>query len=153
MLGAGLGWIALSLHAQHERDDLERMRYASVRQVRFEGAPGGQGTTSDLRVSVALNRLQRRRGLMNRLFLGPDRGMLFVFMRPRKVCFWMHNTILPLSLAFVDVKGRMSSIVDMAPMTDALHCAPGAVRYGVEANKGWFASHGVHVGDMVRPLS
>jgi len=87
-------------------------------------------------------------GLSKRDSLPPDHGMLFVMPRVMPMSFWMRNTHMPLSIAFLDAQGRILDIQSMVPdRTDILYRSPGPVRYAVEVNLGWFASHGVNVGD------
>jgi len=91
-------------------------------------------------------------GLMNRPRLAPDAGMVFLFSRPVSSSFWMKNTLIPLSIAFWDRSGRILKILDMAPCrTDPCRFYSPDVTYvgAVEANRGWFADHGVRPGDRV----
>jgi len=82
-----------------------------------------------------------------------EHGMLFVYERPRKLGFWMKNTYLPLSIAFIDASGTIISIQDMEPLDEeTIHRSPGPALWALEMNQGWFAEHGVSVGDMVRPI-
>ncbi len=67
----------------------------------------------------------RATGLMNRFSLQPDRGMLFVFEHPEPLSFWMKNTFIPLSIAFLDASGRILNIEDMAPQTETTHWSQG----------------------------
>lgn len=94
----------------------------------------------------------RRRGLMDRQRLAPDHGMLFVFDTDDRHCFWMKNTPLPLSIAFIDTQGRIVSIQDMQPHDLQTHCPPEPVRYALEMAQGWFKRAGIRAGDTVSPL-
>ncbi len=105
-----------------------------------------------LRVEVAATDEQRATGLMNRRQLGKDDGMLFVFDEPAYHAMWMKNTLIPLSVAFVDHAGRILNIADMQPQTLDSHAAAGPARYAIETNLGWFARHGVREGDRVSGL-
>lgn len=89
---------------------------------------------------------EREIGLMFRKDMAPHEGMLFVFEEPATQCFWMRNTYLPLSTAFVDDDGRIVNIEDMAPMTEKSHCSTKPVRYVLEMNQGWFAKRGLKAG-------
>ena len=89
---------------------------------------------------------EREIGLMFRKDMAPHEGMLFVFEEPATQCFWMRNTFLPLSTAFVDDDGRIVNIEDMAPMTEKSHCSTKPVRYVLEMNQGWFAKRGLKAG-------
>jgi uncharacterized protein len=100
-------------------------------------------------VEVASTPEQRATGLMNRFSLRPDQGMLFVFERAEVQAFWMKNTYIPLSIAFIDASGRIVNIEDMAPQTENSHWSKGPVQFALEMRKGWFAERGVRVGDRV----
>jgi uncharacterized protein len=91
-------------------------------------------------------------GLMNRFSLKPDHGMLFVFPAPQPLTFWMRNTYVPLSIAFIAADGRILNIEDMAPRTDDTHPSRGIALYALEMKKGWFADHKINAGDQVQGL-
>ncbi|MEW6118849.1 MAG: DUF192 domain-containing protein [Pseudomonadota bacterium] len=91
-----------------------------------------------IQVEVAATPQARQRGLMGRTHLPSDSGMLFVFEAPGRHCFWMRDTPLPLSIAFIDASGRVAGFTDMQPRTDTLHCPPTAVRYALEIAQGSF---------------
>ena len=95
---------------------------------------------------VAATTEQRMTGLMYRQEMPQQEGMLFVFEYPSQQCFWMRNTLLPLSTAFVADDGTIVNIEDMAPMTENSHCSTKPVRYVLEMNKGWFAKKGIKAG-------
>ncbi len=101
---------------------------------------------------VAATDETRTTGLMNRFSLRPDHGMLFVFAAPQPLAFWMHNTYVPLSIAFIGADGRILNIEDMAPRTDDTHPSRGLALYAVEMKKGWFADRGINAGDRVQGL-
>ncbi len=105
-----------------------------------------------LKVEVASNEEQRSTGLMFRKSLPRDEGMLFVFEDPGYYAMWMKNTLIPLSVAFVDREGVILNIADMQPRTLDSHLANGPALYAIETNKGWFESHKVHAGDKVTGL-
>lgn len=88
----------------------------------------------------------RQTGMMRRTFMPPQRGMLFVFPETAKHCMWMRNTLLPLSVAFLDEKGRIINVADMQPESDDNHCAAKPARYALEMNLGWFRSRGLGAG-------
>ncbi len=92
---------------------------------------------------------QRATGLMNRFSLKPDHGMLFVFGRPAPQGFWMKNTYIPLSIAFLDADGRILNIEDMRPQSEETHWSKGPALYAVEMKKGWFAERGIGPGAVV----
>lgn len=101
---------------------------------------------------VATTPEERATGLMNRFSLASDHGMLFVFERPEPLGFWMKNTYIPLSIAFIDANGRILNIEDMAPQTETTHWSRGLGLYALEMRKGWFAERGIRVGDRVEGL-
>ncbi len=92
---------------------------------------------------------QRATGLMNRRQMGPNEGMLFVFEQPGVQCFWMKNTLLPLSIAFLTDDGRVVNIADMQPQALEQHCSAAPVRYALEMNQGWFAKRAVVTGSVI----
>ncbi len=88
-------------------------------------------------------------GLMRRAALAADAGMLFELGAPDIHCFWMKNTLVPLSIAFIDPHGRIIDIQDMQPHSLDPHCPPAPVTQALEMNQGWFARAGVRTGDRV----
>ena len=92
---------------------------------------------------------QRAKGLMNRFSLQPDHGMLFVFEQPQPLAFWMKNTYIPLSIAFVDVGGKIINIEDMRPQDESTHWSRGMALYAIEVKQGWFAARGIGPGATV----
>ena len=99
-----------------------------------------------IRAEVAHTDREREIGLMFREQLPPQAGMLFVFDEPGVQCFWMRNTLIPLSAAFVDDDGTIVNIADMAPRTEDSHCSARPVRFVLEMNKGWFDKRGFKAG-------
>lgn len=99
-----------------------------------------------IEAQVASTPNQRMTGLMYRKEMPQQEGMLFVFETPTQQCFWMKNTLLPLSVAFIADDGTIVNIEDMAPQTLDSHCSAKPVRYVLEMNKGWFARKGVKAG-------
>ena len=95
---------------------------------------------------VAASTDQRMTGLMHRKEMPQHEGMLFVFEVPSQQCFWMKNTLLPLSVAFVGDDGTIVNIDEMQPQTLDSHCSTKPVRYVLEMNKGWFAKRGIKAG-------
>lgn len=92
---------------------------------------------------------ERSTGLMFRAQMGPSEGMIFVFDDPAQQCFWMKNTLLPLSAAFVADDGTIVNIEDMAPQTLDSHCSKKPVRFVLEMHKGWFAKRGIRPGQKI----
>jgi uncharacterized membrane protein (UPF0127 family) len=105
-----------------------------------------------LTAEVASNAATRTTGLMNRFSLQPDHGMLFVFPEQQPLAFWMKNTFVPLSIAFIDTNGRILNIEDMAPQTESTHPSRGAALYALEMKRGWFGEHGIAAGAEVKGL-
>jgi uncharacterized membrane protein (UPF0127 family) len=92
---------------------------------------------------------ERSTGLMFRTAMGPNEGMLFVFEQPGEQCFWMKNTLLPLSVAFMADDGAIVNIEHMKPQTLDSHCSTKPVRYVLEMNEGWFARRGIKPGAKI----
>jgi len=103
-------------------------------------------------VEVAATPESRETGLMNRFSLKRDHGMLFVFEAPQPLAFYMRNTYIPLSIAFVDARGRIINIEDMRPRDESTHWSRGPARYAIEMQQGWFAQKGIGAGDVVEGL-
>lgn len=95
---------------------------------------------------VAQTPEQRQTGLMHRKEMPQSEGMLFVFEQPGQQCFWMKNTLLPLTAAFVADDGTIVNLEDMKPQTTDSHCSTKPVRYVLEMNQGWFAKKGLRAG-------
>ena len=102
-----------------------------------------------IHAEVAADFSTRGRGLMHRKGLAPNAGMLFVFDQPGEQCMWMKNTLIPLSVAFIDERGAIINIEDMAPHTEKSHCARQPARYALEMNRGWFAAKGIKPGSRI----
>lgn len=103
-----------------------------------------------LSVEVADTDPERKRGLMFRKDLRWNRGMLFVFPVERNLNFWMKNTFLPLSIAYIDNRGVINEIYDMVPLdTSVTYPSRLPARYAVEANRGWFRKNGIFRGSRV----
>jgi uncharacterized membrane protein (UPF0127 family) len=99
-----------------------------------------------IRAEVAADGPSRTRGLMMRERLGQNEGMLFVFEQKAGHCFWMKNTLIPLSIAFLDDDGTIANILDMKPHDESSHCPVRPVRYALEMEQGWFARRGLKAG-------
>lgn len=105
-----------------------------------------------LTVEVAATPESRNLGLMHRRMLPEDRGMLFVFPVPAIYSMWMANTHIPLSVAYLDVMGRVINIRDMPPLTHSSFSAGDDALYAIEVNQGWFAKRGIGPGVVVKGL-
>ncbi len=102
-----------------------------------------------IKAEVAANDATRAKGLMFRERLGPNEGMLFVFQDKGRQCFWMRNTVLALSIAFIDDDGSIANIEDMQPRTEDSHCSARPVRYALEMEQGWFGKRGLKAGSRL----
>ncbi len=102
-----------------------------------------------IKAEVADRHETRMKGLMFREKLGPNEGMLFVFQDKSTQCFWMRNTLIPLSIAFVDDDGSIVNIADMQPKSEDSHCSAKPIRYALEMERGWFARKGVAAGSRL----
>ncbi|HTA76430.1 MAG TPA: DUF192 domain-containing protein [bacterium] len=100
-------------------------------------------------VEVANTEPTRMAGLMFRKDLGSDVGMLFVFADSQQRAFWMKNTLIPLSIAYMNEKGVVENILEMPPQTEQSFMSAGPAQFALEMNAGWFSKHGVKPGDVV----
>ena len=136
-LAAALSLSAASLpvHAQEPQVNLPRVKLsAGMHQI-------------DAQVARTVD--QRATGLMFRKEMPQHEGMLFVFEQPSQQCFWMKNTLLPLSAAFIADDGTVVNVEDMKPQSLESHCSLKPVRYVLEMNQGWFARKGVKPGSKL----
>jgi uncharacterized protein len=99
-----------------------------------------------IKAEVAQTQREQMIGLMWRKSMGANDGMLFIFPQATKQCFWMKNTLIPLSIAFIADDGRVVNVDEMQPQTTQSHCSSEPVRYVLEMNKGWFAKKGIAAG-------
>lgn len=105
-----------------------------------------------IQAEVAASAAEREQGLMFRESMGTNEGMLFLFGAPASACMWMKNTLIPLSVAFIDRDGRIANIEEMKPQTLNSHCSKGAVYYALEMNAGWFKSRNIKPGTTIDGL-
>jgi hypothetical protein len=103
-----------------------------------------------IQAQVAQTPEQHATGLMFRTEMAQQEGMLFVFKDVKQQCFWMKNTLIPLTAAFVADDGTIVNLEDMRPQSTESHCSAKPVRYVLEVNQGWFTKKGVKVGDQLR---
>ena len=108
-----------------------------------------QAGAHTFQVEVAATPQQRQTGLMERKTLADDAGMLFIFEHKDIHCFWMKNTLIPLSIAFLADDGSIVNIADMQPQTLDFHCAYKPVRYALEVKQGGFKRRGIEAGSRV----
>lgn len=116
-------------------------------------------STKTFTLHIGMHRIQaeiadtpqsRERGLMQRTHLCEHCGMLFVFEEAAKHGFWMKNTPLPLSIAFINAQGVIINIIEMQANTTTIHQAQEDALYALEMNRGWFALRGIKRGDVIR---
>jgi uncharacterized membrane protein (UPF0127 family) len=130
--------LSLSLPAAAQSVPQPRLRTETL-QVRF----------FQIVAEIAETPQQRMLGLMGRRSLGAGQGMLFVFDAPEVQCFWMKNTPLPLTIAFIGPQGRVVNMADMEPLSEQSHCSREPVRFALEMERGWFRQRGILEGDAV----
>lgn len=99
---------------------------------------------------LARSPAEREIGLMFRESMPEHEGMLFIFEQPNVQCFWMRNTLLPLTAAFIADDGTIVNLADMQPMDETSHCSAKPVRYVLEMNQGWFAKRNIAAGMQLR---
>ena len=105
-----------------------------------------QAGMHQMQVQVAATPEQRSIGLMHRAEMPQGEGMLFAFEQASQQCFWMKNTLLPLTAAFITDDGTIVNLADMKPQTTDAHCSEQPVRWVLEMNQGWFAKRGIKAG-------
>ena len=103
-----------------------------------------------IKAELAVTQTQQAVGMMMRTEMGANEGMLFVNSDSSRRCFWMRNTLLPLSIAFISEDGSIVNIAEMQPRSEESHCSTHPVRYALEMNKGWFAKRGLQAGSKLR---
>lgn len=100
-------------------------------------------------VEIADNTETRARGLMKRNSLEKNAGMLFVFQEEKKLSFWMKDTTIPLSIAYISKNGEIKEIYNMKPLDETAIRSTRSVMYALEMNQGWFESNGIKEGDRI----
>ncbi len=103
----------------------------------------------NIKAEVAVTPKQHEIGLMHRTSMGPNDGMIFIFEQAGQQCFWMKNTLIPLSVAFIADDGTIVNLDEMKPETLEPHCSAKPVRYVLEMNTGWFSKRGLKAGAKV----
>jgi uncharacterized membrane protein (UPF0127 family) len=119
---------------------------------------GPQPTLPLVTLQAGIHRIQaelantpqaRQTGLMHRKSLAPNHGMLFSFEQKAGHCFWMRNTLIPLSIAFLDDDGSIVNIAHMEPESEQSHCPAKPVRFALEMEHGWFGKRGLEAGSKL----
>ncbi len=144
---AGVGGSAATpSEPRAEASGTESSGGAEPRTVTIDASSGEK---VEVRVEIADRASERARGLMHRTTLAENRGMLFVFRSEERLSFWMKDTLIPLSIAFMDTEGRIVDIQDMKPLDDdpPSYVSARPARYALEVNQGFFEERGVEVGD------
>ncbi|GHV01972.1 hypothetical protein FACS189485_01360 [Spirochaetia bacterium] len=130
------------------------------------GAPGTDGTLKFEKRDISISRSgagpvlmevelartdqEHSQGLMHRKNLDDGKGMLFIFERDQIMSFWMKNTLIPLSIAFIASDGRIIEIKDMEPLNESPVRSSRSVRYALEVPQGWFSRAGINIGDILQ---
>lgn len=131
--------------AEEAPDGLE----APLSETRPLTIKASSGDTVEIEVETADDAAERAQGLMFRESLGERCGMIFVYDGERPLSFWMRNTLVPLSIAYIDSDGRIVSLHDMEPLDETSVPSEGPAQYALEVNQGFFEENGVEAGDMV----
>ena len=132
-----LGALLASLSASGQAQEMPQPRLPTVTL---------QAGMHKITAEVARTPQQQQIGMMMRTQMAQHEGMLFVFDDVSPRCFWMKNTLLPLSIAFIADDGRIVNLADMQPRSEASHCSTEPVRYALEMNQGWFGKRGIQAG-------
>lgn len=107
---------------------------------------------STLEVEIAATNQSRQRGLMHRHVMAEEHGMLFVFEQAERLCFWMRNTYIPLSIAYLDKDATIIEIFDMQALDERSVCSTAPAQFALEVNQGWFERHHIQVGQRVQGI-
>lgn len=140
-----------------QQETRSQAEHAKQQQVQQQTAATSRGSlqkltidTTTVWVEIAQDNLTRTKGLMFRNDMPEDQGMLFIFEVPQILSFWMKNTYLPLDIAFIDPKGVITDIHQMAPLdTVPRYTSSVPALYALEVNQGFFAKKGIRVGNVV----
>jgi uncharacterized membrane protein (UPF0127 family) len=134
-----LGALLLVADAAHAQDTPQTQLQRTRLSVGIHQIDAQVATTSE----------EHQIGLMYRQEMPQHEGMLFIFENPSRLCFWMKNTLIPLTAAFIADDGAIVNLEDMKPQSLDSHCAAKPVRYVLEMNKGWFAKKGLKAGSKL----
>ena len=107
------------------------------------------GTSAIVKAEVAQKEEERNYGFMNRKNIPDGTGMLFIFEKEQILSFWMKNTPHPLSIAYIDSRGKIRNIYDMTPFSLTPIKSTSSVRYALEVPQGWYKENNINVGDIV----
>lgn len=126
--------------------------YKNIAVAQFSESKVLHINNKSLEVEIAKTEATRQKGLMFRTNLETNSGMLFIFDRPTTSCMWMKNTLIPLSVAFVDSDGFIINIENMQPLDLSNHCAKRPAKYAIETNINWFKNNNIKADDFVKNL-
>jgi uncharacterized membrane protein (UPF0127 family) len=150
--GDGSGTTAGTVQSAEEANLPDSISTGEIPQPEIETQPvviqGSEGEVS-VEAEIANDDPERTRGLMAREELGENQGMLFVFDSEQPLRFIMDNTLLPLSIAYIDSGGSIVDIEQMQPLSDDTYPSAEPASYALEVNQGFFQERGVEVGDEV----
>jgi uncharacterized membrane protein (UPF0127 family) len=124
-----------------------RIKKFEKRELLIETAEGGSITVA---AEIARTDKERSQGLMYRKTLADGTGMLFIFEKDQILSFWMKNTLIPLSIAFIAYNGKILEIRDMEAGDLRSIQSSRSARYALEAPRGWFGRAGIKPGDFLR---
>lgn len=141
-----LGWVS---GCGDSTENADTATPSADAHVVFSSADGRE---AELKVEVARTSQEKAVGLMRRDKLDADSGMIFVYESPSQGGFWMKDTYIPLSIAFIAADGAIVDIQDMQPRDLSNHMPRAPYIYAVEANQGWFAGQGIKIGDRAEFL-
>ena len=127
----------------------ETTAFSSDESATVALVPSGGGERVELEAEIADEPAEQQRGLMERTELAENAGMLFVFEREQPRSFWMKNTLIPLSIAYMDSDGRIIDIQDMEPLDESPHPSAEPAKYALEVNQGFYEERGIEVDDTV----
>ena len=156
-----LPFIATAMRSSLRRHLLAILAVLACAPAFAQLAPAGQPQLDLPRttLSIGMHRIdtqlatapeQRQIGLMHRKEMPQHEGMLFIFEQPATQCFWMRNTLIPLTAAFVADDGSIVNLADMQPLQETSHCSAKPVRYVLEMNQGWFEQRHLKAGAKLR---
>ena len=137
---------------------MNRLFAVATAMVLLAALPAAAQNMPTLDLAVGMYRIEaevantgpsRMIGLMQREYMPPQHGMLFVFDADARHCMWMKNTLIPLSVAFLDVGGKIINVEEMEPQTENNHCAARPARFALEMNTAWFRKRGLGPGAAI----
>ncbi|MBA3757025.1 MAG: DUF192 domain-containing protein [Nitrosomonas sp.] len=140
-----------------QRDIMAFLGFLAATSVLAQDGPQSRLPTIQLtagmyviQAEVAQTPSEQTIGLMYRQTMGINEGMLFIYDSPKVHCFWMRNTLLPLTIAFIADDGSIVNLKDMQPRTETPHCSAKPVRFALEMNQGWFDKRNLKPGFKLR---